>query len=40
MNYVRIESVSVVKALYEFIEREAAPGTSIFAEAFWSGFAD
>ena len=40
MNYVRIESVSVVKALYEFIEREAAPGTSISAEAFWSGFAD
>src|SRR3989475_8143311 len=40
MNYVRIESVSVVKALHEFIEREAAPGTSISAEAFWSGFAD
>src|ERR1700756_3062095 len=40
MDYVRIESVSVVKALHEFIEREAAPGTSISAEAFWSGFAD
>src|SRR5262249_14280970 len=40
INYLRIESVSVVKALHEFIEREAAPGTSISAEAFWSGFAD
>jgi malate synthase len=40
MDYVRIESVSVVKALHEFIEREAASGTSISAEAFWSGFAD
>jgi len=40
MDYVRIESVSVVKALHEFIEREAASGTSISAEAFWSGFAE
>src|SRR5262249_39325614 len=40
MNYVRIDSLSVVKALHEFIEQEAAPGTSISAEAFWSGFAE
>src|SRR5215813_6820113 len=40
MNYVRIGSLSVAKALYEFIEQEAAPGTSISAKAFWSGFAE
>jgi len=40
LNYVRIGSLSVAKALDEFIEREAAPGTSISAEAFWSGFAE
>ena len=40
MNYVRIGSLSVAKTLHEFIEQEAAPGTSISAEAFWSGFAE
>src|SRR5262249_45537573 len=40
MNYLRIGSLSVAKALHEFIEQEAAPGTSISAEAFWSGFAE
>jgi hypothetical protein len=35
LNYVRIGSLSVAKALDEFIEREAAPETSISAEAFW-----
>src|SRR6266480_5033047 len=40
MNYVRIGSLSVAKALHEFLEQEAAPGTSISAEAFWSGFAE
>src|SRR5262245_27227741 len=40
MNYVRIGSLSVARALYEFIEQEAAPGTSISAKAFWSGFAE
>src|SRR5262245_66511295 len=39
MNYVRIGSLSVAKALHEFIQQGAAPGTSISAEAFWSGFA-
>src|SRR5215831_16203925 len=39
MHYVRIGSLSVAKALHEFIE-EAAPGTSLSAEAFWSGFAE
>src|SRR5262244_2601935 len=40
MNYVRIGSLSVAKALHEFIQQGAAPGTSISAEAFWSGFAE
>src|SRR5262245_22902373 len=40
MNYVRIGSLMVAKALHEFIEQEAAPGASLSAEAFWSGFAE
>jgi malate synthase len=40
MNYVRIGSLRVDKALHEFIEQEATPRTSISAEAFWSGFAE
>ena len=40
MNYVRIGSLSVAKALHEFIKQEAAPGTSLSAQAFWSGFAE
>ena len=40
INYVRIGSLSVAKALHEFIQQAAAPGTSISAEAFWSGFAE
>src|SRR6266705_2139416 len=40
MNYVRIGSLSIAKALHKFIEQEAAPGTGISAEAFWSGFAE
>src|SRR5947209_4078154 len=40
MNYVRIGSLSIAKALHKFLEQEAAPGTSISAEAFWSGFAE
>src|SRR5215475_2431055 len=40
MNYVRIGSLSVAKALHEFIQQRAAPGTNISAEAFWSGFAE
>src|SRR5919201_6181616 len=39
-NYLRIGNLSVAKALHEFIEQEAAPGTSISSEAFWSGFAE
>src|SRR5881397_3504886 len=40
MNYLRIGSLSVARALHEFILQAAAPGTSISAEAFWSGFAE
>jgi malate synthase len=40
MNYVRIGSLNVAKALHEFIGQEAVVGTSLSAEAFWSGFAE
>ena len=40
MNYVRIGSLNVAKALHEFIGHEAVVGTSLSAEAFWSGFAE
>ena|SRR5215475_14328253 len=40
INYVRIGCLSIAKALHEFIEQEAAPGTSLSAEAFWSGCAE
>src|SRR5436189_2085259 len=40
MNYVRIGSLGVARALHEFIEQEATPGTSISAEALWSGFTE
>ena len=40
IDYVRIGSLSIAEALHEFIEQEAAPGTSISAEAFWSSFAE
>src|SRR5436853_4715188 len=40
MNYLRIGSLSVARALHEFIQQAAAPGTSISAEAFCSGFTE
>jgi malate synthase len=40
MNYVRIGSLTVARALHEFIGQEAVVGTSLSAEAFWSGFAE
>jgi malate synthase len=39
-QYVGIGSLSVAKPLHEFVEQEAAPGTSLSAEAFWSGLAE
>jgi hypothetical protein len=38
-NYVRTGELRVANALHDFIGQEAAPGTGITAEAFWSGFA-
>jgi hypothetical protein len=38
MNYVRLGSLRVAKALHEFIAQEATRGLSISSEAFWSGF--
>jgi malate synthase len=40
MNYVPIGSLNVAKALHEFIGQEAVVGTSLSAEAFWTGFAE
>src|SRR5437588_1657586 len=40
IDYVGIGSLSIAKALHEFIEQEAVPGTSLSAEAFWVAFAD
>jgi malate synthase len=36
---VRIERIDVDRGLYEFVNREAVPGTDIEPQAFWSGFA-
>jgi malate synthase len=35
----RIDRIDVDRGLYDFVNREAIPGTGIEAEAFWRGFA-
>src|SRR5580704_1776348 len=35
----RIDRIDVDRGLYDFVNREAIPGTGIEAEAFWHGFA-
>jgi malate synthase len=35
----RIDRIDVDRGLYDFVNREAIPGTGIGAEAFWRGFA-
>jgi malate synthase len=35
----RIDRIDVDRGLYDFVNREALPGTGIEAEAFWRGFA-
>ena len=35
----RIDRIDVDRGLYDFVNREAMPGTGIAAEAFWRGFA-
>ena len=39
MDYVDHAGIRIAKPLYEFVNGEALPGTSIGADAFWSGFA-
>ena len=36
---VRIDRIDVNRGLYDFVNREAIPGTEVEAEAFWRGFA-
>jgi malate synthase len=38
-SYVRIDRLAIDKALYEFVNREALPGTGVAESFFWSGFA-
>ena len=39
MDYVESAGIRIAKPLYDFVNSEALPGTSISADAFWSGFA-
>jgi malate synthase len=38
MDYVEQSGIRIAKPLYEFVNTECLPGTSIGADAFWSGF--
>ncbi len=38
-SYVSIDQIGIDKALYEFVNREAMPGTGVAEEPFWRGFA-
>jgi malate synthase len=38
MDYVDQASIRIAKPLYEFVNTECLPGTSIGVDAFWSGF--
>jgi malate synthase len=39
MDYAEQAGIRIAKPLYEFVNTECLPGTSIGADAFWSGFA-
>jgi malate synthase len=39
MDYVEQSGIRIAAPLYEFVNSEALPGTSISTEAFWTGFA-
>jgi malate synthase len=39
MDYVEQSGIRIAKPLYDFVNTEALPGTSIGVDAFWSGFA-
>ena len=37
MDYVEQSGIRIAKPLYEFVNDEALPGTSIDADVFWAG---
>ena len=39
-KYLKVQHLSVVETLYEFINNEAIPGTDIDKEKFWEGFSN
>jgi malate synthase len=39
MDYIEQAGIRIAKPLYEFVNSEALPGTSIDADVFWTGFA-
>jgi malate synthase len=39
MDYVESAGIRIAKSLYDFVNNEALPGTTIGSDAFWSGFA-
>jgi malate synthase len=39
MDYVESSGIRIARSLYDFINNEALPGTSVGSDAFWSGFA-
>ena len=39
MNYVESAGLRIAKPLYDFVNAEALPGTSITADVFWRGYA-
>src|SRR3954453_11497584 len=39
MDYVEQAGIRIAKPLYDFVNSEALPGTSIGPDAFWGGFA-
>ncbi len=40
MDYIAQSGIRIAKPLYDFVNSEALPGTSIKADAFWAGFAN
>ena len=39
MDYIEQAGIRIAKPLYDFVNGEALPGTSIGRDAFWNGFA-